>query len=271
MNFQIKLPLSLDVSHWEPEIRWQQLSPRPVIVITKASEGKAYRDPLLAAHWAGMTSITTLRGLYHFFHPHDVSGQIANYLSQCQLVNAWDGRNWLAEIDPILDMEYEPPATLPRNRRPRGYVEPVRGSALAGQIKAWLDGVENATGRRPIIYCRATGWIHTFDALGRPPAWTGDYKVWAAGYPNNPDQFATLPDVYMPKGFREWIMWQYSESAILPGIPFDGVDVNLINPVWLATLNVPISPQPPIPGESPLDVLRSYELQTLRNGEVRLT
>ena len=264
MSVTPKIPLMIDVSHWEPDIRWQELSPRPAIVITKASEGKSWTDPSFISHWNGSKSIGAHTGAYHFFHINDIEGQVQNYLAQMAKVGAFQWiSGWTEKVSPILDMEYTPAATLPKNRRPKGYVEPLRGTALANQIHAWLVRAEALTGRRPEIYGRATGWAYTFDALGRPPSWAKYYRVWVAGYPDRPDEFDTLPDVYMPKGFERWIAWQYSEAGILKGVPYDGVDLNLINPAWLAELGVTDIPADIPPTTPPAGTYREGYLTAL--------
>lgn len=241
MDYQIKLPAGIDISFWESEIRWNQLSPRPAVVIAKASEYK-WNDPKFEEHWKNMTAFDAPRGAYHFFRANDVSSQVSAYLAQMQKVGAWDGTKWSAEIPPILDAEYEPPVK-PKNP-PKNYVDPPRGAQLAGQYKTWLDTVERATGVRPIIYTNINYWNYTLDWFSKPPGWTRDYKLWLAYYPDRKDDFARPTAGMMPKGWllEDVVMWQYAEDGRLAGVPYDGVDLNWLDLKWLESLGTPIPP-----------------------------
>lgn len=254
MNYKIKEPIAIDISFWESDIRWKELSPRPDIIIAKASEYK-WTDPKFIDHWQNMTRSAVPRGAYHFFRGNDVSAQVSTYLEQMQKAGAWDGTKWLAEVAPILDAEYEPPA-MPK-KKPKNYIASPRGTALASQYKAWLDAVESATNVRPIIYTSLYYWSFTFDWAGKPPAWSSDYPLWLAYYPDRPDDFTAPTAGMLPKGWGldNIILWQYAEDGRLYGIPYDGVDLNWVSAKWLNALNemvppIPINDEPiPTPGQ----------------------
>ncbi len=247
MDYQIKMPCAIDISMWEKDIFWQQLSPRPVIIIAKASEYK-WNDPLFETHWKNMTDFGARRGAYHFFHANDIPSQVQTYLAQMQKVGAWDGVMWKAEFPPILDAEYEPPQA-PR-KKPKGWVDPPRGASLASQYKAWLDAIEAATKQKPWIYTNAFYWSFTLDRLGKPPAWTRDYKLWLAYYPDRKDDFTEPTKGMLPAGreLEDIVLWQYAEDGRLQGVPYDGVDLNWINPTLLESAPEPPSPPAPLPG-----------------------
>lgn len=242
MDYQIKSPMGIDISAWERTINWNVLSPRPLLVIAKASEYK-WEDAYLTEHWKNMTIFGAPRGAYHFFRANDVQAQVDKYLAQCRLVGALVNGVWKAEIPPILDAEYAPPATP--KKKPKGWVSPPRGTQLAGQYKTWLDLVEKATGVRPIIYTNINYWNYTHDWLGKPPSWTRDYKLWLAYYPDRKDDFPLPTKAMLPAGWllEDVVMWQYAEDGRLVGIPYDGVDLNWISPAWLESLGV----EPPTP------------------------
>ena len=53
----------------------------------------------------------------------------------------------------------------------------------------------------------------------------------------------------MPKGWDTWALWQYSEDGILEGVNTE-IDLNIVNDSWfLAELELPNPPEPPIPIE----------------------
>ena len=83
-------------------------------------------------------------------------------------------------------------------------------------IKLFLDTVEGETGRKPMIYTSAYYWSFT-----NYPAWSGNYPLWVANYG------VTKPAV--PKSWKTWTFWQYSEAGKITGIPYDGVDLDYFN------------------------------------------
>jgi GH25 family lysozyme M1 (1,4-beta-N-acetylmuramidase) len=230
MEYKIKHPMAIDLSLWERDVRWEELDPKPLIMITKASEYK-WKDPMAVKHYQNAKAQGIKVGLYHFFRVNDVSSQVNTFLEVARECGAWDGKNWLADVAPVLDAEYSPP--VPTKTRGGGTVTSIRGNALAGQYKAWLDMVEQITKVKPIIYTNQSYWSYTRSGfpISKVPTWTSDYKLWLAWYPYEPDKFDTVPDKVFPEGFKKenLIMWQYSEAGVLKGIPYDGVDLNLIS------------------------------------------
>lgn len=237
-------PFGIDISAWEKDIFWDRLSPRPALVIAKASEYK-WPDRLFTTHAANMKAFGAPMSAYHFFHADDVPAQVNTYLEQCRKGGLFADGKWTAQIPPILDAEYAPPK--PPRKKPKGYKAPPQGAALAAQYKAWLDGVEAATGVKPIIYTSQNYWSYTLDWLGRPPAWTRDYQLWLAYYPDRPQDFSGPTAGMLPKGWLldDVIMWQYDEAGRLEGIPYDGVDLNWIKKSWLESI-APTEPPEPV-------------------------
>ncbi len=109
-----------------------------------------------------------LRGAYHFFHPESNNpAQQANTFIQA--VGADKG-----ELPPVLDIEQVyvdgNPISLPS------------GSALLALIKQWLDLVESAFGRKPMIYSSAS----FLNQQGVNASWLINYPLWVAQYPYMP-------------------------------------------------------------------------------------
>ncbi|MFF6807076.1 GH25 family lysozyme [Streptomyces sp. NPDC012616] len=73
---------------------------------------------------------------------------------------------------------------------------------------AWLDTVETAFGRRPVVYTQKS---FLDDCLGSTPAFAA-YPLQLADY----RQSITEPP--LPNGSATWLMWQYTESALFDGI-----------------------------------------------------
>jgi len=222
-NYQFKNKIVIDISMWEKDIFWDRLSPRPVGVITKASE-YTWTDPLVHEHCRNMTAGGFLRGIFHFFREDDVQQQIDLFLKLSREVGALVGNKWMFEFEPILDVEETPK---------------VIGRKYAAQLKFWLDGVEAATGLKPMIYT-SENYFKFACSFGLnigtlAPSWTGDYRLWCAQYPDQPDlQHAPYP---LPAGWKEWTGWQYAADARFTGVPYDGVDINVFKDAYLSTIS----------------------------------
>ena len=133
---EIKQPLIIDISHWE-SVDWQNLDARVVGVFMKATQGKFYIDPTFSYNFNGAGSIKKPRSPYHFFEPNDIGIQVANYLTTCEEVGAIVGGIWKAEIEPLLDAEYQPPTTVQKVSRSVGLDVKVKPKYM--REKAWLD------------------------------------------------------------------------------------------------------------------------------------
>lgn len=234
----------IDVSAWEKDAQYDRihLDFIPDGVIAKASEYR-WKDPTAKFHMDGAKLIGAKRGLYHFFHPNDLQSQINTFFTVSQEAGGWDGQNWLFEIPPILDVEYTPP---PKDKKA------PRGDALAYQVKYLLDAFEGLTKLKPMIYTGKYYWANLNNRLGQPPKWTKDYALWLSAYPNNPDGM-TKPYLTVGGWGDSWAMWQYSAAGILPNaFPYDGVDLNIANPEWWATLPGGNTPDPTVKTEAEL-------------------
>ena len=215
----IKQPACYDVAGSYQKIAdWGKVNPRPLFVVCKATEGNFYRDAYFKINFAGLAVNGIKRGAYHFFRKAINSTTQANYF--CDYV-----RDTLRPDDYIiLDME--------------------EGGETIAQIFAWFDGIEAQYLNEIILYSNedkinALATQCTPEQLVR----LRSYKAWIAGYPANPDLYASIPAGYIPAGFTVW-MWQYSSSAHPDGIVATSVDVNWLAPEFIAKLEG-ATPQPP--------------------------
>lgn len=218
----------IDVSGWEKDAHYDRihLDFIPDGVIAKASQYK-WEDKFAKMHMDGAKLIGAKRGLYHFYQPRDLAAQLMTFFSVAQKAGAWDSGKWLFEIPPILDVEYTPNAKDPKS---------IRGDALAYEVKFMLDEMEKMTGLKPVIYTGKYYWAWLNSRWGIPPKWSSDYPLWVSAYPNNPDGISK-PYLEVGGWGKSWAMWQYSEAGRLPNaFPYDGVDLNIANPVWWDTL-----------------------------------
>jgi GH25 family lysozyme M1 (1,4-beta-N-acetylmuramidase) len=166
------------------------------------------------------------------------------------LANGWT-KNDLA----ILDLEWTPPKNTNL---------PI-GAALAYNVKVWLDLVEKALGVKPIIYTSRNFWGYLLDRQGNPPAWTKDYLFWVAWYPEGAyiDLNTSLPASALPTGVTldQVVGWQYAANWILPGIPYDGVDVSVFYVDKLGIAPAPV----PTPAPAPITVTKTITINITTN------
>ena len=182
----------IDVSYWEGGIDWKKVRGAGVrFMFTKATEGEGYEDPTLDDNWVGAESVEILRGAYHFFHPNMNPTKQAD-----RFIQAIKKLNDNGELPPVLDLEVT-------DNQPT--------QTIIDKAKTWLDRVQGALGKRPIIYSSPGFLKYNFVVPGGgPPLWTKDYVLWIANY--------GVSQPLLPKGWLKWTFWQYSESGTVNGI-----------------------------------------------------
>jgi lysozyme len=197
----------IDVSGWDATSDWNLVRSQGVrFVFAKASENLT-ADLKFSQHWRGAKSVGMYRGAYHFFHSElDNAAQQANAFIQA--VGADKG-----ELPPVLDLE----PVLDENQRDIS----SSGNTLMTRMKIWLDAVESAFGRKPMIYT-STSYVTSH---GANAAWLVNYPLWIAQYPWIPGTHNEYTDPAMmptpggipqqPPVFQPWIFWQYSEAGRL--------------------------------------------------------
>lgn len=197
----------IDVSYWNAGIDWPKVrATGQRFVFAKATEGDFYADPTFPANWSGAKAAGLLRGAYHFFRPNvDGRKQAKKFIDYIKSTK--DN----GELPPALDLETHDGQTNAR---------------IIARAKDWLDEVEAAFGKKPIIY---SGQYflqdHFSEAGGGPPAWAKEYPLWLAQYPN---VYMDGQQPYLPRGWFKWTFWQYSEKGRLNGINAN-VDLNVFN------------------------------------------
>lgn len=197
----------IDVSYWDAGIDWPKVrATGQRYVFVKATEAISYRDPTFDDNWFGAKKAGLLRGAYHFFRCNTDARKQADYFIDYVRSFNDDG-----ELPPVLDLE-----THDGQRRDK----------IVPAVKIWLDRVESAFGKKPIIY---SGQYFLQDYLseagGGPPSWAKDHPLWLAQYPS---QYAPGMQPFLPRGWFKWTFWQYSDKGRLNGINAD-VDLNVFN------------------------------------------
>lgn len=197
----------IDVSYWNAGIDWPKVrAAGQRYVFAKATEADYYADPTFDDNWRGAKAAGLLRGAYHFFRANvDARKQANKFIDYVRSMND-DG-----ELPPVLDLET--------------HDNQVKDKIIS-RAKTWLDLVEEAFHRKPIIYSgKFFLQDHFSEAGGGPPAWAKDHPLWLAQYPN---QYAPGMLPTLPRGWFRWTFWQYSEKGRVNGINAN-VDLNLFN------------------------------------------
>lgn len=156
---------------------------RPVsFVFIKATEGVSMVDKDFKRNWQDAGRSGLRRGAYHFFRSSK-DGE-----AQARLFIKTVGDLRFKDLPPVLDIE-----TIHRG----GSMKKLNEEALK-----WLETIEGHYGKKPIVY---TGSSFARDWLSKRI--TDNYPVWIAHYEKD------RPD------FDGWIFWQFTDKAVVKGVP----------------------------------------------------
>jgi GH25 family lysozyme M1 (1,4-beta-N-acetylmuramidase) len=220
----IKYPPTYDVSHWKSISDFRQISPRPWLMITKATEGTTIIDTKFIPFMDGMKLIGCHRGVYHFNRKAQGAVRQADFF--CNTIRSHIDDNTIL----ILDME--------------------EGGEKGCDVLAWFDYVRTQFPRNRVLWYTSKETLKTFVATAAERTALAKIPLWVAGYPANPDLFEVIPAAYIPCGLGAVVMWQYSAKGQITGIIGD-VDLNLVTPLYQAILGEPPAPiEPPTETEN---------------------
>lgn len=187
----------IDVSHYEPPLDWSKAKAFGVeYMFTKATEGAGHIDSLLNKHVMQARAAGVLTGAYHFFHANvNATAQANLYLDTV--------KNLPLDFPHVLDWE-------------SSSGDGVSADIQATRAKTWLDIVEKATGRTPIIY---GGESHLRELRLKPDF--ARYPLWLAHYG------VKEASLHVPAPWGYFTFWQYTDAETVPGLePGHHVDAN---------------------------------------------
>jgi lysozyme len=187
--------IGIDVSEFQGKIDWEEVEileeKYPIqYVFIRATAGNDRVDAQFKKNWEGAKENKIMRGAYHYYRPNENSIEQANLFIKTVKLQKGD-------LPPVLDIE-----RLPKNQSL---------DSLKKGLKRWLTKVEKHYQVRPIIY---TGERYYSDFLKEE---FSEYLFWIANY-----------NFYREKIEDDWLFWQFTEKASLPGIKHR-VDVNIYN------------------------------------------
>jgi lysozyme len=190
----------IDVSKWQGTIDWDAVAADGVqFAFIRVSHGLLTYDEQYTRNWAEARRVGVLRGTYQFFQPDQ------DPIAQADLLLENMGTLAPDDLPPVIDVEA---------------MGGLTGPQVTVSVQAWLDHVEAATGRTPIIY---SGYYFWRDQVGEPPGFAR-YPLWI------PQYGPVCP--LIPDSWPRWDFFQTSSTGSIAGIS-GNVDTDL----WNGTLS----------------------------------
>jgi lysozyme len=224
----------IDISHYTEsgckcQIDWTGVAPQKVFfVYLKASQGTTFVDAAFARNWTALQAYPNIRrGAYHFLSASvDPSAQAEHFLDKLGTLQPGD-------MPPGVDLEWDQPAGQTHD-----LWADVAPDDILDRVQAWLEVVELATGRLPMIYTNAGWWSQRvkddtkFARFARYPIWIADYSPSGRG-----QEVPKVPDR------QSWAIWQFTDSGVLAkgGVP-GRLDVSVFKgtmPQFVQTFGLP--------------------------------
>jgi lysozyme len=196
----------IDVSVWQGTVDWAAVSGAGIkYAFVRVSHGTGTIDTQFPANWPGTRAHGIIRGAYQYFMP----GQDA--VAQAQLVvdqlNAAGGLE-ADDLPCVVDIED---------------MDGQSATQVMAALHTWVSFIEDATGKRPIIYTGSYFW----DDNGLDDT-LASYPLWGPNYTSN-----ACPLIANP--WDHWRFWQYSSTGSVAGITtnvdrdrFDGTLADLL-------------------------------------------
>jgi len=229
----------IDISKWQSPVNWDLLinNNNFDFIIIKATEGNLYVDPCYNEYWQALSAYDIIKGAYHYYRPtYSLSGQASNFFSTAPNI----------QIPPILDVELY-----------QGYANDVEyynnssRATIQADLRSMLLRLEEAFGRKPIIYTSAGFWNYYVGNAG----WENEYILWVANY--------GVSTPRLPYAWSKWLMWQYTGTGRVSGISGD-VDLNYFNGDMDDLQDLISGTTPPLEIETVVNKLIVVETPTLR-------
>ena len=188
----------IDVSVWQADIDWDAVKGSGVQFAFARAAYSTSKDDYFDQNWAGMKSAGIVRGAYQYWLPNK------DPIAQADALLAIMGPLEPGDLPPVVDVEET------------GGVGPA---TLADRLGQWLQHVEAAIGRKPIIYSGKYFWQDNVQSKAFL-----DYPYWI---PNYSLECPNLPNGYWPN----WQFFQYTSTGHV-----NGVSGNVDRDQWNGTL-----------------------------------
>jgi lysozyme len=203
----------LDVYSGTGTIDWSMVaSSGRGFAFIKATQGDYNKQSTFSKMWADSLAAGVKRSPYHFFDGTiDGTAQATAFLDELATV----GGLQTGDLPAMLDIECPTSSSesgAQADCEHTGDSGWVATATLNQRIFDWLDAVQSATGRAPIIYSYPS-W---FASVGVTDARLANFPLFIASY----NSCATIPQPWSSAVF-----WQYSATGTVPGVT-GGADVD---------------------------------------------
>jgi len=187
----------MDVSYYETSVDWNAAHAAGIdFAIIRVTDGTQYIDPKFPEYWAGARDAGVIRSAYQFFRPAE------DPIAQADLLLSRMGPLQAGDLPPVIDVEVNGGLSTDQ---------------VAAAVRAWVAHVQAAIGRPPIIYAGLYSW-HDLTAsadMTTSPLWVAQYTS------------APCPDIPVP--WTKWLMWQYTSTGSIDGVPGMTLDLDQFN------------------------------------------
>ncbi|WP_243793966.1 GH25 family lysozyme [Saccharopolyspora gloriosae] len=183
----------IDVSNHNGSVDWKQVAASGQnFAFVLASDGTDFTSPKYSEQYHGAKDAGLMAAPYHFARPDESAEAQAD-----KLLSVADYKKDGKSLPPVLDLEVDP-----------------SGGGCYGlsvpEMHKWTDTfnkkVKDSTGADPIIYANPSFWN---ECMGGSDAYA-DHPLWLAAY--------EVDEPTVPKGFKDWNFWQYTEEGSVPGV-----------------------------------------------------
>ncbi|HSN12848.1 MAG TPA: glycoside hydrolase family 25 protein, partial [Propionibacteriaceae bacterium] len=213
-----------DVSHYQGTVDWVKVKAAGAVGgVCKATQGKSGLDGYLPSNRARMRAAGIgVRGYYHF----------ADILGDPVAQARW----FVSKVGPLLTNEF--------------YVLDIENGTTGSMMKnrawvqAFVDEVHRLTGLWTLIYTGPYYWTNAFGAW--KPA---NCLLWDAHY-------TTASAPRLPAGWSAAALWQYTSSAVIPGISTRADNSRVLGSLAGVLKPAPVPPvTPPVTPSLPEDTM----------------
>ncbi len=182
----------IDVSRWQGAIDWQKVVDAEYrFALIRATIGDTYTDPRFGENWGGARAAGLLLSAYHVLTPN-----VAADIQVKHFLKILDDRE--PDLPLVLDVERD---------------DGVESAEITRSVWDCLREIEEQSGRRPVVYTARWFWNRFVLSSSE---WQ-DYDLWVASYTSAP---------ILPKDWKVWRFWQFSESGRVPGVASRSTDLN---------------------------------------------
>ncbi|MDQ0513517.1 glycoside hydrolase family 25 protein [Ancylobacter amanitiformis] len=177
-------------------------------VYVKATQGLTFRDPRFASNWSRLGALAegrkVHRGAYHFLSANQPGRDQA-----LRFVAVLQAQGGLAPTDmpPVVDLEWDK-ACKDSPDRWIDTSDPGRGDKIIKELLDFMWVVEQATGRKPMVYTARSWWRSAIGSEAKFSRISG-YPIWIADYSIS-SQAVEVPKV--PNG-AAYSLWQFTDRS----------------------------------------------------------